>query len=147
VKMSFVIWWCGRLSLPKTPAGHAKPVRCPKSALVDTNTNEVVHTVLAIYPVGVAISPDGSAAYIVSEYSNTTLYTLSTSTYKFTAKLALGEFGALGPTTAGIAITPDGKNIFVDDSADGVVWKVDAVPTARDCVLVSRDVPSQSGCQ
>ena len=91
--------------------------------VIDTASNTVVDSIRLDYPQALAVSPDGTKLYVVS--AGTTLYTLSTATNKVIGTLALGSYGPVSqPATSGIAVTPDGTLLFVDDGGDRKVFEI-----------------------
>jgi len=96
--------------------------------VIDTSKNAVAHTIITPYPVGVAVSPDGSRAYVLSGGGGgtTSLFTISTASNRITGSLQLDNFGPLDIATAGIAVTPDGTRIFADNSQTATVYEIDA---------------------
>lgn len=92
--------------------------------VIDTSSNQVVSSIPLPYPQAVAVSPDGSNVYVVG--SMTWLYTISVATNAITNKLFVANNGpASQPVTGGIAVTPDGAHVFVDDVADNRVFEID----------------------
>ena len=78
-------------------------------------TNEVTATIkVGTEPRGIAISPDGSVAY-VTNFRDNTLSVLSTATNTVTGTIAVGN----GPL--GVAVTPDGTKAYVVNGFDNSV--------------------------
>jgi YVTN family beta-propeller protein len=73
-------------------------------SVIDTATNTVVATIpVGVSPIGVAITPDGTRAYVTNEGSNTvsgTVSVIDTATNTVVATIPVG------PGPFGIAITP-----------------------------------------
>src|SRR5262249_38715862 len=80
-------------------------------SVIDTATNTVVATVpVGIEPTGVAITPDGTHAYVANSGTAQTVFTVSvidTATNTVVATVPVG----LGPR--GVAITPHGTHAYV----------------------------------
>jgi len=92
--------------------------------VLDAASTKVVASIPLNYPQALIVSPDGTKLYVVS--GGTTLYTLSTATNKVISTLTLPGYGPVGePATSGIAITPDGRRLFVDDGGDNKIFEID----------------------
>ena len=90
---------------------------------IDTSSDTVVNSIRVPYPMAVAVSPDGMKVYVVG--GSAYLYTISTATNTITNSLLLEYNGANDPATSGIAVTPDGTRVFVDDGGDNNIFEVD----------------------
>lgn len=102
-------------------------------SVIDTATKTVTATIrVGKNPYGIAVNPDGTDVYVVNKYSNT-ISVVDTTTNKFKATIPLGEnsysygYGySYGP--GGIAITPDGRKLYVtinEDYDGSVVFVID----------------------
>jgi YVTN family beta-propeller protein len=92
--------------------------------VLDAASTRVVASIPLSYPQALIVSPDGTKFYVVS--GGTTLYTLSTQTNKVLSALSLPGYGPVSePATSGIAITPDGSRLFVDDGGDNKIFEID----------------------
>ncbi len=106
------------LALKASPADHRAYVANHDSwtiSIIDTSTNQVVETVpLAFQPGDLAITPDGTRAYIVA--STGTIKVMDLASKKIVADVSLANlFSAneeLHPER--FAITPDGKQLYVE---------------------------------
>src|ERR1700685_1742798 len=100
-------------------------------SVIDTSTNTVSATItVGTSPNGVAITPDGSMAYIANGGSSGVVSVIDTSTKNATATISVGEF----PT--GIAITPDGSTAYVLTQGYGLgTGYIYVVDTATNSVL------------
>jgi YVTN family beta-propeller protein len=79
--------------------------------VIDTATNTVVGRILVdAFPVGVAVTPDGSKVYVRHTLVNT-VSVIDTATDTVTAKILAGN--ELYEITGGLAVTPDGNNVDV----------------------------------
>src|SRR6267142_1574658 len=86
-------------------------------SVIDTTTNTVVVTIpVGIFPTGIAITPDGTRAYVVNQFvtnqGNNTVSVIDTMTNTIVATISVGR----GPSE--IAITPDGTRAYVPDQQD-----------------------------
>ena len=91
--------------------------------VIDTGSDQVVDSIRVPYPMALTVSPDGTNLYVVTE--STYLYTISTVTHAVTNSLFVVNNGAQQPVTGGVAVTQDGKYVFLDDGADNRVFQVD----------------------
>jgi len=66
------------------------------------------------FPVGVAVSPDGSTVYVANLGSNT-VSVIAAATNTVTATISVGG----GPN--GVAVTPDGSTVYVTNQFDNTV--------------------------
>ncbi|WP_344757823.1 beta-propeller fold lactonase family protein [Mucilaginibacter dorajii] len=90
-------------------------------SVINSTTNEVVETIPAGFgsePDQIAISADGSRAYVTNIGSNT-ISVINTLTNKIINYIPVGE----GPT--GIVISPDGKKLFVGITGDNTIVAID----------------------
>ena len=91
-------------------------------SVIDTATNTVVATVpVGTNPYGIAITPDGTRAYVANsgaiDYNAVSV--IDTATNTVIAHIPAGE------TPTGIAITPDGTRAYVTDYQQGGVSVID----------------------
>ena len=91
--------------------------------VIDTSSNQVVASIRVPYPMALTASPDGTKVYVVANL--TYLYTISTATNTVINKLFVTDAGPEQPVTGGIAVTPDGRHVFLDDGLDNKVFEVD----------------------
>jgi YVTN family beta-propeller protein len=101
-----------------------------KVSVIDTATNKVVATVMVgNFPVGVAVSPDGTRAYVSNTFSGN-VSVIDTTTNPPTVRAI-----PVGDTTGGaIAVSPDGKKVYVGCHGVGVI------DTATNKVVATVDV-------
>jgi YVTN family beta-propeller protein len=100
-------------------------------SVIDTATNTVVATVpVGSNPQSVAVTPDGTYAYVVNSASNTSPFcpfgsnpgsvsVVSTLTNTVVATIPLGD------APAGVAIAPNGTSAYVTNYADSTISAID----------------------
>jgi len=103
-------------------------------SVIDTETNNVTNSVQVgmpwpdgpnpSYPSGVAITPDGTRAYIAD--GDTSVWVMNTATNKIVTGIVIGPAGT---APFQLAVTPNGKTVYVT-TYDSVV----AIDTATDSV-------------
>lgn len=98
------------LTLPSVYVTHGNWV-----SVIETATNGIVATVPAPFPRNLAISPDGSTAYVLN-FSGGTVSVIETATNGVTASITVG-----GAYPEGIAFTPDGSRAYVANHNAGSV--------------------------
>ncbi len=105
------------LALKASPADHGAYVANHDSwtiSIIDTSTNQVVETVpLAFQPGDLAITPDGTRAYIVA--STGTIKVMDLASKKIVADVSLANLFSANEEfhPERFAITPDGKQLYV----------------------------------
>ena len=73
-------------------------------------------------PVAIAVSPNGTSAYVVNFFTGTvSQYTIDSSTGSLSPKTPATVTAAAGPGPAGIAVSPDGKSVYVTNTSDNAV--------------------------
>src|SRR5262249_38897234 len=82
---------------------------------------------VGVFPLGVAITPDGRTAFI----ANSTSGTVSTIEVETRTKNPT-DINIGGPGATGVAITPDGKTAFVTNQASGPVSTIDVKTGTKD---------------
>jgi 40-residue YVTN family beta-propeller repeat len=88
-------------------------------SIIDTATDTVAKTVqLGNDPYGIAITPDGTTAYVADNKDNK-VYVIDTSTKQVKTSIPVGN------SPYGIAITPDGTKVYVANSKDNTVSIID----------------------
>ncbi len=88
-------------------------------SVIDTATNSVISTVGMVQPNGVAISPDGSRAYVTNNPTNAFVSVIDTATDTVIATVAVG----LNPQL--LAITQDGTHVYVACFSANSVFVID----------------------
>jgi YVTN family beta-propeller protein len=77
-------------------------------SVIDTTTNTVIATIpVGTTPFGVAVSPDGSTAYVTNVNSN------SVSVIDTASNTVRTTIAAVGVQPFGLASTPDGTRVYV----------------------------------
>ena len=94
-------------------------------SVIDTANDTVGATVtVGSYPIGVAVSPDGSRVYVANQNSKTV-------SVIDTANDTVGATVTVGSNPAGVAVSPDGSRVYVANAGSGTVSVID---TATDSV-------------
>ena len=75
------------------------------------------------YPTALTVLPDGTKVSVAA--AQTWLYTISTATNTITNTLFVVNAAPEQVVTSGIAVTPDGTRVFLDDVLDNRVFEVD----------------------
>lgn len=101
-------------------------------SVIDTVTNTVVATIPIAGPFGVAITPDGTHAYVTNVGSNT-VSVINTATNTVATTIAVGS------SPEGVAITPDGARAYVTNNTSNTVSVID---TATNAVVMTIPVGS-----
>jgi uncharacterized protein (TIGR03437 family) len=104
-------------------------------SVIDTSSNTLVATVpLGSQPNSVALTPDGSRAYVTNGGGD--VWVLSTSTNAVLAKIVVGGY------PSGIAITPDGTRAYVTkDNANAVA----VIDTSSNTVIATMNAGTAPG--
>jgi YVTN family beta-propeller protein len=108
-----------------TPGGTQTYVTSPGGgtvSVIDTATNSVVATIslgISQNPFGVAITPDGTRAYVTINFPNNFVSVIDTATNTVVTTIPVG----VGPT--GVAITPDGTRAYVTNNDSDTVSVID----------------------
>ena len=98
-------------------------------SVIDTSTNTVIATVgVGHGPLGVAITPDGSRAY-VANVGSSSISVINTGT-----NTVIATVGTFQPV--GVAITPDGTRAYVTNSS-ATSGTVSVIDTATDTVIAT----------
>ncbi len=106
-------------------------------SVIDTATNKIVVTInedVGDTPIGVAINPQGTKVYVSNSgfnYSHSSVSVIDTATNKVTAKVPVRG------VAFGIAITPNGKSVYVANWLDTTISVID---TAKNKVKTTIDV-------
>jgi YVTN family beta-propeller protein len=83
--------------------------------VIDTATNMIVDTITVGSPAfGVAVSPDGTTAYVANA-ADGTVSVIDTATNTVTATVTVGD-GAIV-----VAVSPDNHTVYVTNQTDGTV--------------------------
>jgi YVTN family beta-propeller protein len=97
----------------------------------DTATNTVIATIpVGSFPIGVAVTPDGSAVYVAKQATVSTVSVIATTTNTVTATIPVGFL------PFGVAVTPDGSKVYVTNYG-GVGGTVSVIETASNTVIGS----------
>lgn len=123
-----------RMALPAIPAQAQSRAYVPNTTVpgavqvIDTATNTLVATVaVGRSPFGIAITPDGTRAYVVN-VSDDSVSVIDTASNTVVATVGVGVF----PT--GVAITPDGARAYVANEGSNTVSVID---TATNTVVAT----------
>ncbi len=102
-------------------------------SVIDTSSNTVVATVgVGDSPVAVAITPDGTRAYVANSQSSS-VSVIDTSSNTVVATVRVGN------SPAGVAITPDGTRAYV---ANSNASSVSVIETSSNTVVATISVPN-----
>ena len=99
-------------------------------SVIDTATNTVAATISLgtnQNPFGVAITPDGTRAYVTINFPNNFVSVIDTATNTVVATIPVGA----GPI--GVAITPDGTRAYVTNDGSDTVSVIDTTTSMRRC--------------
>lgn len=90
-------------------------------SVINATSHNLVATISGFNsPVGVAVTPDGTKAYVVNSQPNPgTVSVINTAANTIVATITVGN----GATLA--AVSPDGKHVYVPNSNDGTVSVID----------------------
>ena len=84
-------------------------------SVINTATNTVTATIaVGAAPDAVAVSPDGSLAYVANRNSNT-VSVINTATNTVITTIGVGTF------PEGVAVSPDGNTVYVTNENAGTV--------------------------
>jgi YVTN family beta-propeller protein len=103
-------------------------------SVLDTTTNTIAKQInVGLHPTGMAVSPGGDRVYVTNANSDT-VSVIDTATDSVTRTIYVGGQGPdqtlLGASPNAIAVSPDGKTLFVANGARNAVAVVDADATA-----------------
>jgi YVTN family beta-propeller protein len=145
--LSFMLSACSSTPMPKTlavayvahPSAHSMSVlNIPADETVSTieigDSSVGTATVKASYPQNVAVSPDGSRAYVTD--GNTSVWVVDTQSRAVVATIPAGT------SPEGIVISPSGKNVYVTAVTCGAppcVASVEVIDTAT--IAVTATIP------
>ncbi|MFZ5644668.1 MAG: beta-propeller fold lactonase family protein [Bacillota bacterium] len=107
--------------------------------VINTGTNTIVATIAlpdGSDPFGVAVTPDGSRAYVTNR-GNDTVTVISTATNTILTTISLPP----GATPIGIAVTPDGSRAYVANLGNDTVT---VISTATNTILTTIIFPNGS---
>ena len=97
--------------------------------VIDAITNTLISTISTIsaggYLDGIAISPDGGKVYVSTRSSPSSVLVISTATNTIINTINISESAAYADAT-GIAVSPDGKWIYVADIVTGNLFVLNA---------------------
>jgi YVTN family beta-propeller protein len=109
--------------------------------VIDTATNSVVGSPIAVGDgsVAIAITPDGTRAYVVNEGSNASSFFGTVSVIDIATNTVVGSQIPVGTAPGAIAITPDGTRAYVTNNRNGFVkdGTVSVINTATNTVIGS----------
>ena len=93
--------------------------------MIDTASNAVVDTIaLPHHPYGIAISADGSRAYVVDILSGA-FWVIDTATNRVTATIEIAPPQVAARPMPAVAISPDGRTAYVTDQFDDTLLVID----------------------
>jgi len=106
-------------------------------SVIDTSRNGVATTIdVGLHPTGMALSPGGDRVYVANANSDT-VSVIDTATDTLTNTLHVGRTGAgrvpvLGSAPNAVAVSPDGRTLFVANAAENAVAVVDTNARAEE---------------
>jgi YVTN family beta-propeller protein len=126
----------------------------PSVSVIDTATNTVVATVPLsnINPIAVAVTPNGKYAYVAGGVSGhpptaaptPTVFVIDTASNTVVAEVTVGEVNnPYVVISTGVAITPDGKQVYVTNSFP--LDTVSVIDTASNTVVATVPVGGNPG--
>jgi YVTN family beta-propeller protein len=104
--------------------------------VIDTKSHKVVATVTVGYhPANVAITPDGSRAYVTNfgdpiPFTESTVSVIETETNTVVATIPILGVGPFGRAPLGVAVTPDGAHAYVVNVLVSTVSVIDTDPSS-----------------
>jgi YVTN family beta-propeller protein len=103
--------------------------------VIDTATDSLFTTVGGVpNPLGVAITPDGSLAYVANSTSSS-VSVIDTTTH------TVGPTVGVGAAPSGVAITPDGSYAYVSNVGDGTVSVIATATNTVDATVMVGTAP------
>jgi YVTN family beta-propeller protein len=100
-------------------------------SVIDTVTNTVIATIpVGMFPMGVAVSPDGRKVYVTNETSNN-VSVISTFTNR-----VIGSAIPVGTHPVGVAVSPDGRKVYVTNTSTSS-YNVSVIDTAKNRVTAT----------
>ena len=121
--LSLLIAASGFTSLQAQMVAYVANFHTNTVSVIDTASNNVTATIrVGMFPVGVAVAPDGTLVY-VANFAGGTISVVDTSTNTVTNTFSLGNRSF--PTM--LAITPDGNNLYVVNQGRRTVSVVSTV--------------------
>lgn len=123
--LSLILTSCGGGNSPTTAIAYVAHSQSHSLSVISIPANKTVSsieignssvgslTTTPSYPTGVAVTPDGSRAYVTD--ANTSVWVVNTGSNSVVAKIAAGD------TPEAIAITPDGKRAYVTSITCGLL--------------------------
>src|SRR5262245_19395402 len=108
-------------------------------SVIDTATNAVVKTIdVGLHPSGMALSPSGDRVFVTNSNSDT-VSVIDTFTDAVVNTIHVGDFGngregLLGSSPNAVAVSPNGRTLYVANASQNAVAVVDARGGERDAV-------------
>jgi YVTN family beta-propeller protein len=106
-------------------------------SVIDTTTNTAIGSPITVgpFPLGVAVTPDGSTVYVTNHHSNTV------STIDTVTDTVSGTPISVGLSPFGVTVTPDGSTVYVTHETF-LSGTVSAIDTATNTVSATIPVGS-----
>ena len=108
-------------------------------SVIDTASNMVVKTItVGLHPTGMALSPDGDRLYVTNANSDT-VSVIATANDVVVKTIHVGqerrEYGpVLGSSPNAIAVSPNGRRLYVANAAENAIAVVDPYTGSREAV-------------
>jgi len=109
-------------------------------SVIATNTRTVVKTIeVGLHPTGMALSPAGDRLYVTNANSDT-VSLIDTAIDAVAKTVHVGHVGpgrepVLGSSPNAVAVSPDGRTLYVANAAENAIAVVDPDATAANAVL------------
>ena len=91
-------------------------------SVINTTNNSIVATVpVGSYPIGVAVTSNGTKVYVANYVNSGTVSVINTTTNNITATVPVGNY------PEGVAVTPDGSKVYVTNHNSNTVSVINTI--------------------